>query len=76
MSNLSDWMRENYGTYPFDTQEELDAYNASKEQEAAEHAAGWDAGGPVDESKSLRYQYGQIARMETDAEKRPWWKVW
>lgn len=62
--------------YPFDSEEELDAYNQRKVQEAEEHNAGYEEGGPIDETQSQAYQYGQSARMEADTEKKPWWKLW
>ena len=43
------------------------------EQDVTDHAAGWDAGGPVDPTKSASYQRGQEARME-DAAEKPFWK--
>ncbi len=63
------------GTYPFDTQEELDAYNQRKDQWDDEEAAGYYAGGPIDPTMSDEYQAGQETRMEVDAEK-PWWRFW
>lgn len=48
------------------TPEELESYNAAKEQQIEEHAAGYAAGGPIDESQPLYYQFGQNARMEDD----------
>lgn len=65
--------------YPFQTQEERDRYNQRKRQESADHARGYVQGGPVDETQSISYQYGQLARLEDDAEReeqRPWWKFW
>ena len=45
------------------------AYNARKRKESEDHDAGWRAGGPLDETKSKFYQYGQLGRMETDGRK-------
>jgi hypothetical protein len=57
------------------TPEELAAYNARKEQEIADHDAGWDAGSPVDDSKSEAFRFGQMARIETDEpDTKHWWK--
>jgi hypothetical protein len=64
---------------PFESQEELDAYNLRKRQEDRDQAAGYEAGGPVDPEETKAYQYGQMARMEDDiesSESRPWWKFW
>ncbi len=41
-------------------------YNQRKRQESEDHDAGWRVGGPLDETKSKQYQYGQLGRMETD----------
>jgi|GEM_PF-4241548 hypothetical protein len=54
------------GNEPTPPQEPCDAYNQRKLQEIADHDAGFDAGGQVNETKSTQYQYGQIARRETD----------
>jgi hypothetical protein len=65
--------------YTFKSQEGLDAYNLRKLQEVRDHTAGYESGGSVDPEESQAYQYGQMARMENDAEgseSRPWWKLW
>lgn len=48
--------------YPFNTQEELDAYNRRKLQEIAGH----EQGDPMNETKSTHFQYGQAAKMEME----------
>ena len=61
--------QDSYGPKPygsFESQQERDEYNQRKRQESEDHDAGFQAGGPVDETRSKHYRYGQLGRMEAE----------
>lgn len=50
------------------TPEQLARLREVQTQDERDHDDGWDQGGPVDPTKSEAFQFGQMARMEDEAE--------
>lgn len=50
------------------TPEQLVRFRTLQTQAERDHDDGYDAGGPIDPSKSEAFQFGQAARQEADQE--------